>query len=78
MKHPTDTKYRQIVRSKSQEMKSTRLITQMRLEIEELKKDQHPPIPIECFDGYRELEARMTRLERHIFQGINDEDKKDT
>tara|TARA_R110001592_G_scaffold122350_2_gene328991 strand:- start:634 stop:786 length:153 start_codon:yes stop_codon:yes gene_type:complete len=50
----------------------------MRLEIEELKRDQHPPIPIECFDGYRELEARMTRLERHIFQGINDEDKKDT
>jgi|TARA_R110000764_G_scaffold14050_3_gene40334 hypothetical protein len=46
----------------------------MRSEIEQLKRDAHPPIPMECFDGYRVLEARVTRLEKHIFQGIKDED----
>ena len=70
----SDTKYRRIVQRKFQEKKSTRLISQMRSEIEQLKRDAHPPIPMECFDGYRELEARVTRLEKHIFQGIKDED----
>ena len=71
---PTGTKYKEIVRSKSQEKKNMRLISQMRSEIEALKRDAHPPIPIDCFDGYRELEARVTRLEKYTFQGLKDED----
>ena len=51
-----------------------RLTSQMRSEIEALKRDTHPPIPIDCFDGYRELEARVTRLEKYTFQGLKDED----
>lgn len=51
-----------------------RLISQMRSEIDKLKRDAHPPIPLDCFDGYRELEARVTRLEKYTFQGLKDED----
>ena len=71
---PTGTKYKEIVRSKSLEKKNMRLISQMRSEINTLKRDAHPPIPMECFDGYRELEARVTRLEKFTFQGLKDED----
>lgn len=74
MTHPTVTKYKEIARSKSREKKNMRLISQMRSEIDKLKRDAHPPIPLDCFDGYRELEARVTRLEKYTFQGLKDED----
>lgn len=40
--------------------------------IDHLEAEAHPPIPMECFDGYREIEARLTRLERYIFQKKED------
>ena len=32
--------------------------------IQQLEKNAHPPIPIDCFDGYRELIKRIEKLEK--------------
>ena len=32
--------------------------------IQQLEKNTHPPIPIDCFDGYKELIKRIEKLEK--------------
>tara|TARA_R110000822_G_scaffold3972_19_gene17031 strand:- start:810 stop:1058 length:249 start_codon:yes stop_codon:yes gene_type:complete len=71
MKPPMATRYRQTVQKRYLDRISTRYAKMIK-RIDHLEAEAHPPIPMECFDGYREIEARLTRLERYIFQKKED------
>lgn len=40
--------------------------------LSQLEKDSHPPIGIECFDGYKDLLKRIEKLEDAILKRSNE------